>query len=95
MYKLNKDLYPGKYKTYINSHKMNSTTAAIIIQRVWRKYIFDINSNKMNSTLSTNPSVRQGTSAAIIIQRAWRKYIFNKNSRSGSLISRFFSWFYI
>ena len=84
MYKKNEDLYPGKYKTYINSRKMNSTSAAIIIQRVWRKYIFNKNSHKMNSTC-----------AAIIIQRAWRKYIFNKNSRSGSLIGRFFSWFCI
>ena len=78
MYKKNEDLYPGKYKTYINSHK---TSAAITIQRVWRKYKTYINSRK--------------TSAAITIQKAWKKYIFNKNSRSGSLIGRFFSWFCI
>ena len=78
MYKKNEDLYPGKYKTYINSRK---TSAAITIQRVWRKYKTYKNSRK--------------TSAAITIQKAWKKYIFNKNSRSGSLIGRFFSWFCI
>jgi topoisomerase IA-like protein len=86
MYKKNEDLYPGKYKTYINSHKMNSTlpmnstNAAIIIQRVWRKYKTYKNS-QMNST-----------SAAINSKGVEKIYIFK---RSGSLIGRFFSWFWI
>jgi len=78
MYKKNEDLYPGKYKTYINSRK---TSAAITIQRAWKTYKTYINSRK--------------TSAAITIQRAWKTYKTYKNSRSGSLIGRFFSWFWI
>ena len=33
------DLYPLKYKNYINSRKFDENTAAVIIQKRWRKYI--------------------------------------------------------
>jgi hypothetical protein len=47
-----KDLYPLRYKNYINS-KMTKNKAVLIIQKAWRNYIFKKNMEHVPSRFAS------------------------------------------
>ena len=48
------DLHPLKYKNYINSRKLDRNSAAIKIQKLWRKYIIKKNTTIKQATIKQN-----------------------------------------